>query len=206
MDSDLPDVVVPSEPGLHLVVDRPQGPALSTLLGFAANALADGVPVVPLLLDRAAPQFRQDLARYGVDVEGAEDHGLLHYVDAHAARVGWAHTTPCTIFVEAPGPDAVLLGLGEAQAGVVETAPWHLVLVDSFSSMLVLDGLPATYALAQALASLAPRMGAVTVGRVVAGMHSSQELAALAHLAVTVTDLSGAAKWGPWMEGPAHRG
>lgn len=191
MEPGNPDVVVPTEPGLHLLVDRPQGPGSPVMMALAVHALSSGMPVVPILLDRAAPQFRAELLRHGVDAAAAEEAGLLSYVDAHALRVGWAHTTPATVFVEDQGPDAILLGLGEAQAGVVESAPTHMVLVDSLSTLLVLEGLPATYALAQALSSLAPRVGAITVARVVAGMHVDREVVSLAHLAATVTDLTG---------------
>ncbi len=185
-----PGPVMPTSPGLHLLLDRPQGPGAGLALRHAASALADGQPVIALLFDQAAPQFQARLARHGVDTTDAEGSGRLAYVDAFSVRTGWAHTNPATVFVETPDPDAILLALSEAQAGVVEIAPDHLILADSFSTLLVLHGLPETYALCQALTSLAPRLGAVTLGRLVQGMHSQEHRTALLHLASTVTDVT----------------
>ena len=183
-------MVLPSQPGLHLVVDRPQGPGAPLIASMAADALQQGLPVIPILVDQATPQFRAELARRGVDVDAAEARGDLIFVDAFSVRVGWAHTNPYTVFVEQQGPDAILLGLSEAQSGIVERASEHMVLVDSLSTLLVLEGLPPTYALVQSLSSLAPRLGSITVGRVIHGMHGSQEHTSLMHLATTVTDVS----------------
>lgn len=185
-----PDPVMPTSPGLHLLLDRPQGPGAGLALRHAASALADGQPVIALLFDQAAPQFQARLARHGVETTEAEETGRLAYVDAFSVRTGWAHTNPATVFVESPDPDTILMGLSEAQAGVVEIAPEHLILVDAFSTLLVLHGLPETYALCQSLTSLAPRLGAVTLGRMIEGMHSREHLTALLHLANTVTDVT----------------
>lgn len=187
--SDPLDVVVPNRPGLHLLLDQPQGRSGTLTLQLAADALDRGTPVIVVLLDEAAPQYRQALARQGTDVDAAEAEGDLLYVDAHAPRVGWAHTNPATVFAETADADSILLALSEAQSAIVERAPEHMVLVSTISSLLVLEGLHATYELSQALASMAPRMGAVTLGRVVSGMHEDQEVTALRHLATTVTDL-----------------
>lgn len=189
MPSDPLDVVVPNRPGLHLLLDGPQGASGQLALHVLADAIASGTPAVALLLDHAAPQFRQHLARLGADVDHAEETGHLYYVDAHAPRVGWAHTNPATVFAEKAGADPILLALSEAQSGLIGRAPEHLVVVSTISSLLVLEGLHATYELCQALSSMAPRMGAITLGRVVAGMHDEREVTALRHLATTVTDL-----------------
>lgn len=189
MPSDPLDVVVPNRPGLHLLLDEPHGQGGPLTVTLAADAVERGTPVVVVLLDEAAPQFRQDLARRGIDVDATEAAGDIQYVDAHAPRVGWAHTNPATVFAEQPDVDSILLALSEAQSSLIERAPEHLVLVSTFSSLLVLEGLHATYELCQALASMAPRMGAVTLGRVVTGMHDEQEVTALRHLATTVTDV-----------------
>lgn len=185
-----PDPVMPTEPGLHLLLDRPQGPGASLALRHAASALAGGTPVIALLLEQAAPQFQAKLSRFGVDAPAQESQGRLVYIDGFSVRTGWAHTNEATVFVESPDPDALLLGLSEAQAGIVEMAPDHLILVDSFSTLLVLHGLPETYALCQSLTSLAPRVGAVTLGRLIQGMHNEEHRTALLHLASTVTDVT----------------
>lgn len=185
-----PDPVMPTSPGLHLLLDRPQGPGAGLALRHAVSSLANDQPVIALLFDQAAPQFQARLARHGVDTAEAEATGRLAYVDAFSVRTGWAHTNPATVFVESPEPNAILLALSEAQAGVVEIAPDHLILVDSLSTLLVLHGLPETYALCQSLTSLAPRVGAVTLGRLIQGMHNEEHRTALLHLASTVTDVS----------------
>lgn len=185
-----PDPVMPTEPGLHLLLDRPQGPGPAMARRHAAAALAEGRPVIALLFDQAAPQFQARLSRHGVDATQAEADGHLVYCDAFSVRTGWAHTNPATVFIESADPDAVLLALSEAQAGIVEIAPEHLILVDSLSTLLVLHGLPETYALCQALTSLAPRVGAVTLGRLIRDMHPREETTALLHLASTVTDVT----------------
>lgn len=183
------DVVVPSQPGLHLLLDAPQGAGGSLTQRLAADGIRRGEPTVAILLDEAAPEFRAGLARRDVDVDAAEDAGLLQYVDAHAPRVGWAHTNPATVFAETADADAILLALSEAQAALVEQAPEHRVLVSTVSTLLVLEDLNEAYRFGQALASMAPRMGAVTLGHVVPGMHGEREVTALRHLASTVTDL-----------------
>lgn len=181
-------VVVPSHPGLHLLLDQPHGDAQMLGVRMVKDALARGTPVVAVLLDEATPQFRADLSRADVDVDAAEEDGRLVYVDAHAPRVGWAHTNPATVFVEGDGADSVLLGLSEAQAGIIDQAPEHLVLVSTFSTLLVLEELNAVYEFCQSLTSMAPRMGAITVGRLIPDMHGDRERTALEHLATTVTD------------------
>lgn len=175
---------------MHLFLDEPHGPSAPLVERIAADAISREVPVIAVLLDQATPQFRAALERHGVDVQQAEQDGLIVYVDSHAHRVGWAHTDPATIFVEADGPDGLLLGLSEAQAGLIERAPEHYVLVDSLSSLLLLEGLNSCYRVVQALSSMAPRLGSISVGRIISGMHTSQETTALRHLATTVTDVS----------------
>lgn len=184
------DLLIPSKPGLHVLLDGPQtrGSPLAPLV--AGEMLDRGHPVINLLLDEAAPQFRSHLNRLEVPVDDAEEDGRLTYVDAHAPQVGWAHTTPQTVFAETPEADALLLGLSEAQAGVVEQAPEHAVVVSSLSSLLVTRGLNEAYRFGQSIASMAPRMGAIVVARVVQGMHDERETTALRHLATTVTDVS----------------
>ncbi len=187
-----PDVVVPNQPGLHVLLDDPQGQGAGLTQRLAADALDNGTATIVVLLDEAAPQFRAGLARRGVDIDEAESTRTLQYVDAHAPRVGWAHTNPATVFAEAPDTDAILLALNEAQASLVEHAPQHQVIVSTLSTLLVLEGLNEAYQLMQALSSMAPRMGAVTIGHAVPGMHDEREVTALRHLATTVTDLRSA--------------
>lgn len=189
MPADTPDVVVPQQPGLHLLLEAPHGAGASLTQRLAADALRQATPAIVVLLDEAAPQFRAGLARRDVDVDAAEADRRLQYVDAHAPRVGWAHTNPATVFAETPDPDAILLALSEAQSTIVEHAAQHRVIVSTLSSLLVLEDLNAGYEFGQALASMAPRMGAVTYGHVVPEMHGDRETAALRHLAATVTDL-----------------
>lgn len=184
------DLIVPSNEGLHLLLDGPEARGSPLSPRIAAEMLDRGQPVINLLLDQAAPQYRAELEHAGVDVEQAEDDGVLSYVDAHAPQVGWAHTTPATVFAETADADALLLGLSEAQAGVVEESPRHAVVVSSLSTLLVTCGLNEAYRFGQTIASMAPRMGAVTIARVVQGMHEERETTALRHLATTVTDVS----------------
>jgi KaiC/GvpD/RAD55 family RecA-like ATPase len=184
-----PDVVVPQRPGLHLLLDGPHGSGTSLPQRLAADAVRQDTPAIVVLLDEATPQFRAGLARRDVDVDRAEGDGLLQYVDAHAPRVGWAHTNPATVFAETGEVDALLLALSEAQSQIVEHAPEHRVIVSTVSTLLVLADLNDAYEFGQALASMAPRMGAVATGHVVPSMHDERETAALRHLADTVTDL-----------------
>lgn len=182
---------MPSQPGLHLLLDEPETRALPLGPRIAGELLDRSEPVVAVLLDEAAPQFRAELEHVDVDTERAESAGTLSYVDAHAPTVGWAHTAPATVFAETQDVDAVLLALSEAQAGVVEKAPRHAVLIASLSSLLVQCGLNETYRFAQAIASMAPRMGVVAVARVIEGMHDERETTALRHVATTVTRVGG---------------
>lgn len=184
------DLIVPSQPGLHLLLDGPETRALPMGPRLAGELLDREVPVVNVLLDQATPQYRAELERLDVPTEEAESEGRLAYVDAHAPTVGWAHTSPATVFAETPDVDAILLALSEAQAGVVEQAPKHAVVVDSLSSLLVRHDLNEGYRFGQSIASMAPRMGVVAVARVVEGMHDERETTALRHLATTVTDVS----------------
>jgi hypothetical protein len=184
------DLVVPSQPGLHLLFDGPETRALPLGPRVAGELLDRGQPVVNVLVDQAAPQFRAELEHLDVPTEAAEDRGELSYVDAHAPSVGWAHTAPATVFAETPDVDAILLGLSEAQAGVVEKAPKHAVVISSLSSLLVENGLNEAYRFGQSIASMAPRMGVVAVARVIPGMHDERATTALRHLATTVTDVS----------------
>lgn len=184
------DLIVPSQPGLHLLLDTPQSRGLPLPARLAADLIERGWPVIGVLLDEAAPQFRAQLDRVGLDTDRAEQDGRLQYVDAHAPQVGWAHTTSATVFAETPDADSVLLAISEAQAGVVEEAPQHALVLSSLSSLLVTRGLNETYRFGQAIASMAPRMGAVAIARVVEGMHDERETTALRHLATTVTDVS----------------
>lgn len=184
------DLVVPSQPGLHLLFDDPETRALPLGPRLAGELLDRGQPVVNVLVDQATPQYRAELARLDVPTDDHEGQGRLAYVDAHAPTVGWAHTAPQTVFAETPDVDAILLALSEAQAGVVEKAPKHAVVVDSFSSLLVTNGLNEAYRFGQSIASMAPRMGVVAVARVIPGMHDEREATALRHLATTVTDVS----------------
>jgi hypothetical protein len=184
------DLVVPSQPGLHLLLDGPETRALPIGPRVAGELLDRGPPVVNVLLDQATPQYRAELERLEVPIEDAEADGRLSYVDAHAATVGWAHTAPATVFAETPDVDAVLLALSEAQAGVVEKAPQHAVVVDNLSSLLVRCGLNEAYRFGQSIASMAPRMGAIAVARLIPGMHDERSTTAMRHLATTVTDVS----------------
>lgn len=194
--------LVPSKPGLHLLLDGPQTRGVPLGPRVAVELLDRGQPVVGVLLDQAAPQYRAELDRLGLEPGEAEDEGRLTYVDAHSPQVGWAHTTPCTVFAETPDADAILLALSEAQAGVVEQAPRHAIVVSSLSSLLVTRGLNEAYRFGQSIASMAPRMGAVAIARVIRGMHDERETTALRHLATTVTDVSSA----PTPEAPEPRG
>jgi len=184
------DLVVPSQPGLHLLVDGPETRALPLGPRVTGELLDRGPPVVSVLLDQAAPQYRAELNRLEVPTEDAEAEGRLSYVDAHAPTVGWAHTAPATVFAEEPEVDALLLALSEAQAGVVEQAPNHAVVVDNLSSLLVANGLNEAYRFGQSIASMAPRMGAIAVARLIPGMHDERATTAMRHLATTVTDVS----------------
>jgi KaiC/GvpD/RAD55 family RecA-like ATPase len=184
------DVVVPSTPGLHLLLDDPASRGLEIAPRLAVDRIDAGEPVLAVLLDEATPQFRSQLTQLGADTDTAEKTGNLLYVDAHAPQVGWAHTNPATVFAETEDPDALLLAVSEAQSTIVERAPQHTLIVESLSSLLVTQGLNAAYRFGQNLASMAPRMGAVALARVVPGMHDEQETTALRHLATTVTDLT----------------
>lgn len=191
MSSKAPDPVLPTRPGLHVLLDEPTGDHATLTQRLAHDAIQRDVATIVILLDDAAPQFRQGLTRHGTDVEDAEAQGLIQYVDAHAPRVGWAHTNPATVFAEDPDTDALLLALNEAQTHLIENEPQHQVLVSTLSSLLVLQGLHATYEFCQTLASMAPRMGTITLAHAIPQMHDDRETTALRHLATTVTDLRG---------------
>lgn len=189
MSHDALDPVLPTRPGLHVLLDAPTGDHATLTQRLAHDAIQRDMATIVVLLDDAAPQFRQGLTRHGTDVDAAEHAGLLQYVDAHAPRVGWAHTNPATVFAEDPDTDALLLALNEAQTHLIENEPQHQVLVSTLSSLLVLQGLHATYEFCQTLASMAPRMGTITLAHAIPQMHDDRETTALRHLATTVTDL-----------------
>ncbi len=189
MSPNAPSPVLPTRPGLHVLLDEPTNDPAHLTQRLAHDAIQRDVATIVILLDHAAPQFRQGLTRHGTNVEQAENKNLIQYVDAHAPRVGWAHTTPATVFAEEPDHDALLLALNEAQTHLIENEPQHQVLISTLSSLLVLEGLHATYEFCQTLASMAPRMGTITLAHAIPQMHDEKETTALHHLATTVTDL-----------------
>lgn len=146
-------------------------------IGAVRKALDDGRPAIVVTTRREAARIHEAI---GPD---AAKGGMVQIVDVIAASIGCDDDLPGVTVVDGPTDlNGIAAALNDARAKLQGHHEDHLLVIDSLSTLIALNGIDAVFRFLQVVLGSSRRAGAHSLLVVDETMHEAAQVEALKHL------------------------
>lgn len=146
---------------------------------FSDECLRHSIPVIFVLTNVTSVQMREEMLRTDNEYTRYEENGLVRYVDAYSRAIGskendrYTEYTPASVDLT-----AINLAIGRAQQTVKEKHAYHLIILDSLTTLIANTNLAVVFRFVNILKGRVKMAGSIPlfVMAMGAGVHPEPEV------------------------------